>query len=34
MVYPGKHGSTECEQRYRKVLADYLVSTHPDSTPV
>jgi hypothetical protein len=24
MVYLGQHGSTECERRYRKVLADYL----------
>lgn len=24
MVYLGKHGSTECERRYHKVLADYL----------
>ena len=29
MVYLGKHGSTECERRYRMVLADYLISTPP-----
>jgi hypothetical protein len=36
MVYLGKHGSTECERRYRKVLADYLayrpITTRPKLT--